>query len=415
MIPSRRLVLRGAGALLALPAFVSLLPRSARGTQQQAPRRAVWWYFANGPVPGTWVPQSEGPGYDLPDSLGPLLEVQDEVSVLSGLSAVAHRESKPGNPAHENTTATWLTDVPINSQDEGYDAPVGVSADQWAAEQLGAATPFPSLQLGARGPTHRNYWDSLSWAGPFTPLPPSCDPRFVFDRLFGSVARSASHKSVLEAAAGNARALSARLGAEDRLKLEEYLTGVESLQARLLALEEHATCEVSALDPATAVEGGELRFMVDVVVHALQCDLTRIVTFHSGDSGSLYPFLGVQSDHHTATHEGPDFPNLTPITRHLVGEFAHLVASLRDSPDVDGSSLLDNTAVFGAAEFGDPNNHDSEDVPVLLAGGGACGLQPGRHTRFSGEPFQRVYHDIFGALGVDGEGWGTFATEALGV
>ena len=259
--PSRRQFLRGAGACIALPAFLSqgagrLLAADASAatklatTATGAPLRTAFIFFPNGAIPGAWWPKSDGTDYPLSRTLQPLERLHEQVQVLRGLAHHNGEAGPDGAGVHARGNATFLTGVRLNKSATVVRA--GVSIDQAVAKQVGHLTRFPSLELTC-DPVHNTgncdsgyscaYQYNISWSSPSTPMTPEANPRLVFERLFGEGSpgqrwanmqrRRQEERSVLDFVLEDAQAMQRRLNPEDKNKLDQYLTGVREIETRI--------------------------------------------------------------------------------------------------------------------------------------------------------------------------------------
>ena len=426
---SRRAFLGGSAAVIGLPFLRSLLPVNAKAADDPVVR-LIWLFAANGMHMAEFTPDNDGPGYDLKRILAPLVDIQDQVSVITGLSNRAGEGDRAGD--HARGAATFLTCTEISYEGVAN----GVSCDQLAAQALGDQTLLPSLELGAEGGSGFGQCDSgyscaysqnVAWAGVSTPQPKLDNPRTAFERLFVGFNASLSdaerqkravyQTSVLDLVVSDVDRLNPRLGVADRAKLDEYLTGVRELEQRIAAGEAN-TCDPEAA-PASYVALEDLpRAMADVMVTAMQCDLTRFATFMFGNGGSNlnYRFLNVSGAHHEISHhqDDPDnFERLTLIDTWEVEQLAYLLDRLQNVEEGDGT-LLDNTLVMMGSEISDGNRHNHYDMPVLLAGGGGGAHLPGRHIRLASErPVADLYTSMLQAAGVAIDTFGMDGTGPL--
>jgi len=421
--------LRGGLGALAIPFLHSALPRRAWGTPAAAPQRVLFFYVPNGMPMPWWTPTQTGPGYDLPDVLGPLAALQSEVSVLSGLNMPAATDALPGD--HARGTASFLTCTKIRKT-AGADISNGISIDQIAAAALGTTTPFPSLQVGLIPGGNTGdctagyscaYSRNISWAGPATPMPNVTDPRALFDRLFGNTGtlpadiaarREAVRASVLDNVTGDANALYAQLGTSDRAKLDEYLTAVRELELRLGTT--GGSCGAMERPPETGF-AQRMDLMSELMVLAMQCDLTRVISFMMGPGASnqSFDFIGIAGAHHQISHHQNDDNNLESL-REIgsweVGRFADLLGRMA-AVDEGGASLLDNALVYFGSEISDGDTHSHIDIPVLLAGRGGGVYEPGTHTAHGGAPMADLFIAMMNLLGVELDAFGDDGTGSL--
>jgi hypothetical protein len=407
---SRRTFLRGAGAAVALPFLDAMVPAFARAQAQASARRFLGWYVPNGMHMPAWTPSATGASYTLTPILQPLASLRGEVLVLSNLSNRAGSDNVAGD--HARGTGSFLTCTRVR-RTEGADIENGISLDQVIAQAIGGDTSLPSVQLGTEGGGPSGGCDSgyscaysrnVSWAGPATPLAKETNPQNAFDRLFqGADAQLSAEErerrrqlrlSVLDAVREDASALRLELGATDRRKLDEYLTGVRELELRVEATG-GAACVATEPEPPDDFRE-RVRAMLDVIVLAFRCDVTRVITFMQANAGSnqTYPWLGVDDGHHQISHHQGDPTNhamLQAIDTWEVEQFAYLVGQLAAIPE-PGGSVLDSSLIFFSSEIEDGDAHRHTNMPILLAGRGGGAVQPGRHLRWSSE---RKLADLF--------------------
>jgi len=438
---SRRAFLGGAGALVALPFLESLGPRRrARGAPGDIPKRLVCWYVPNGMHMPAWTPTTTGAGYAMPSILTPLEALRSQVLVVSGLSNAPGRPDGLGD--HGAGTGAFLTCHHVYKT-EGDDIENGVSLDQVAAGVLGVGAALPSLELGLEGGDALGGCDSgyscaytrnIAWAGPATPLPKVTNPRIVFDRLFQGfdpseteevrARRVRQRKSILDWVRRDANALSAKVGVDDRKKLDEYLTGVRELELRIdLSAGQGgaAACTPGDYPPEDWDTQLQVDLMTDLTVTALTCNLTRVVTFMLANAGTgrSYSFVdaSIVGGHHDLSHHMDDpenFRQLEIIDRWEVAQLARLLEKLEASRESDGTSTLDHSLVFMSSEISDGNSHSHDDLPVLLAGKAGGAVSPGRHLAAPrGTPIANLYMGMLAAVGAPVDRFGDDGDEAL--
>lgn len=415
MQASRRQFLRASGAMLALPLFESLLPRSARAVTK-APQRLLFYFVPNGIHMPAWTPSSEGTDYALTPILKPLDKLKSELLVISGLSNLPGRPDGAGD--HAGGTSAFLTCThAFKSETE---LKLGVSADQVAASKLGQGTRFASLPLGMEGGASVGGCDSgyscaysqnISWIGPKTPLAKIAGPQLLFDLLFsdGTKGKDAQEKrtrhrrSVLDFVMRDAQSLRGRLGRSDRDKLDEYLHSVRDVEQRLATM--NGSCD-APMPPTDDVRLGEqLKMMSDLMVLALRCDLSRVITYMlaNGQTDRPYPFIGVPRSHHEISHHQNNPVNLSQLVTICTWEVAQLADLLQKLKSVsDGTgTLLDQTLVYFSSELADPNSHMHYQLPVVLAGRGGGAIRPGRHVIYPSEvPMGNLFISLLSAMGV---------------
>jgi hypothetical protein len=429
---SRRTALRGLGIALALPLLEAMTPARLKAGEGKtvSPTRAAFVYVPNGVHMPAWTPQATGGLGDLPPILTPLHDVRVHLLVLSGLTLDQARAHGDGGGDHARAMASFLTGVHPRKTN-GTDLRAGISVDHLAAERIGRGTRFPSLEIGCEGGRSSGacdhgyscvYQTNLSWRGEASPAAKEIDPRLVFERLFGDpnqpqdgrARRQRDRKSILDFVAEDAVQIRNRLGVADQRKLEEYLTGVREVERRLARAQ--PTVQTGAEQwskPVTVpVDFREhARLMCDLVVLAFQADLTRVVTFVLANDGSNrnYPGIGIPEGHHDLSHHGGDKDKqerIRMINTFHVEQLAYLLERLRAIPDADGT-LLDRCLIVYGSGIRDGNDHDHEDLPILLAGGGNGTVRGGRHVRFPPEtPLTNLYLSLLDRLGAPVEAFG---------
>lgn len=400
---SRRTLLRGLGAAMALPLLESMAPAARASAAAASPARLSVFYLPNGMRMDSFTPAPVGDGAAWPTS--PILEAlaphRDRFSVVTGLAHDnANAKGDPGG-AHGRSCAAYLTGAHPRPT-EGSDLYCGESMDQRVAATLGRDTPFRSLELGIEPSSllgscdigfSCTYTNTISWRSPTQALPVTVNPREVFERLFGDgtvldaearAARFRQRSSILDFVQADAARIGGRLGSNDRRKMDEYLTSVREVERRIQKL---GTQDMDLGDDTLVLPSGvpkdfeeHVGLMIDLQVLALRTDMTRVCTFMLGRelSNRAYPEIGVPDSHHSLSHHGGNeekIAKLVKISRFHLQQYGRLLQRLADTPDGEGS-LLDSTLVLGGASLGEPNAHDCMDLPALVAG---AGLATGRH------------------------------------
>jgi len=425
---SRRTILRGLGVSLALPWLEVMSPAGARAASGPiiSPRRMAFVFVPNGVHVADWFPKSEGFGYQLPYTLEPLASVQDELLVLSGLTHDKGRGNGDGPGDHARSASVFLTGAQPRKTD-GANIRSGMSVDQAAAQRIGSATKFASLELGCEpGRSAGNcdsgyscaYSSNISWTSESTPAGKETNPRLVFERLFGNgkpremdqslARREALRKSILDYIADDAKRLQQRLGSNDQQKLDEYLTGVREIERRIQRVESEPTVVVDLDYPVpegTPNDYGEhIRLMCDMLVLAFQTDTTRVATLMFADAGSnrSYRHIGIPDGHHDLSHHRGDsakHAKIRDINRFHVSHFAYLLEKLKAVRDGDGT-LLDNCMIGYGSGLCDGDRHNHDNLPMLLAGRGGGTIDPGRHLRFPQEtPMCNLFMSLLDRMG----------------
>lgn len=428
---SRRTLLRGMGAAVALPFFDAMTPAFAATTsavKKTSPARMVFAYVPNGIDMPNWTPAADGAAFEFPEILQPLASLKDNVLVFTGLMDHNGMELGDGPGDHARAAASFLTGV-HPKKTAGSDIQAGVSVDQVAAQRIGKATRLASLELGCEdGHQAGNcdsgyscaYVNSISWRTPTVPNPPQVNPRSVFEMLFGASEDAADpamrsrraqfRTSILDFVADDTRRLQGDLGPTDRRKLDEYLSAIREVE-RQIEMTEKRNKETGVVVPSMAEPDGiplefapHARLMFDLLTIALQTDTTRVATFMLAREGSnrSYREIGVPEGHHGISHHRNDpalIAKIAKINRHHIEQFAYFLGKLKSTPDGDGT-LLDHTMVAYGSGISDGNRHNHDDLPVLLAGGSAM-FRTGKHIRYTtSTPVANLYLSMLDRMGV---------------
>jgi hypothetical protein len=423
-------MLRGVGAAVALPLLDVMQPAFAEAATLDAaagelPRRMAFFFVPNGVNVDHWKPRQDGYGYDLPSILAPLQRVQDDVCVLTGLTHDKGRANGDGAGDHARSASVFLTGCQPRKTAAG-NIRVGISVDQVAAQQVGHATRFPSLELGCDQTRDTGNCDSgyscayshnISWSSPSTPVAKEIEPRLVFERLFGgqtdaagrqaAAQRQQRRKSVLDYVQQDTQRLQQRVGQADRGKLAEYLDAVRQIERRV---EQDDRLASIGIDPQSLPEGipqdyaQHVRLMMDMMVLAFQTDQTRISTCMLARAGSnrSYGEIGVPDGHHDLSHHGGDAEKLEKIRKinvYHMQQFAYFLERLKSIPEGSGS-LLDQCMIVYGSGLGDGNRHNHDDLPVLLAGRGGGSIDSGRYIRYPIEtPMTNLFLSLLDRMG----------------
>ena len=403
---SRRTLLRGAGAAIALPLLDSMIPaRTALAQTAAAPKsRLGCIYIPHGVTMDKWTPATTGKGFELTEILSPLRSVRDQICVVSGLThapvAPWPGEDSGGANNHNRAGAVFLSGAhPV----KGNRAVCGPSMDQIAAAHIGQDTPIPSIELSLE-PGGLNcdsgntcaYQNTLSWKSATLPLPMEHNPQVAFERLFGRgvteaerAVRRTEASSVLDSVLDEAARLQGVLPASDRRVFTDYLEEVREVERRVVQVDSLMSAGVELPEPPVGVPDDleeHLGLMFDLQVLAYKSEITRISTLMFGRelSNAIYPRSGVRESWHLASHHSNDRKNMDQyavLNRHHVGLLTTFLERLRTTPDGDGS-LLDHSLILYGSSLSDGNQHNFSPLPVLLAGGASGQLEGGRHLAF---------------------------------
>jgi len=402
---SRRTVLRGVGATLALPFLDAMLPAFSRRALAAAKpaHRFQTFYVPNGMAMEYWLPKGAGSAFELSPILEPLAAYRNQMLVLSGIKA-------NWNYIHAGASGSFLTGTVRGGRNE-IEIVADVSIDQLLARHFASDTQIGSLELSMDVPANAGactgnlscvYAHTLSWKSPTQPLPMEWNPRAVFERLFGDSgstdraareARLRQHKSILDSVAEKLASLRRELGPQDVAKVDEYSEAVRDVERRIQMAEKQADLELPAFDQpqgAPPVFEDHLALMLDLQLLAFQSDLTRVVSFMIGKEQSArpYPQIGVPEAHHPLSHHNdvPDIiAHMSKINRYHTELFAKYLAKLRATPDGDGS-LLDHLTILYGSGISNSTRHSGDNLPLLVMGGGSGTLKGGRHLAYTDKP-----------------------------
>ncbi len=379
---SRRTILRGIGAGIALPLLDSMAPAFAAPAKPL--RRFGAIFVPLGERPGYWTPEKTGADFAFTPILKPLEPFRNSLTVVSELCDPLD--------GHAVTVAAWLSgSIPRKTIAE--DVRAGTTIDQLVAQRIGQDTVFPSLELatedftgyiGGCDPAYAcAYMNTLSWRTPTEPLPMEINPRVVFERMFGRpgtaaqrLARMQSDKSILDSIKDDVNELQGGLGPRDRSRLTDYLENLRALEQRIQRAEKQATTDVKVPDAPIGVPDSfeeHVALQFDLLALAYEADITRVFTFMMSRDASqrVYPNLGITEPHHSMSHHGNDatkIANLVKLNTWHVSLFAKFVKKLSDTPDGDGS-LLDHSMILFGSGMSESNTHSRLDVPTILVGG----------------------------------------------
>jgi hypothetical protein len=431
----RRAFLGGLGAVVALPLMESFIGDEAYA-DDNFPARTLFFYVPNGIHMADWTPAATGADYTLSPILQSLEMVKDSVLVLSGLSNAPAKPDGAGD--HAGGTSGFLTCAHANKSET--EIQLGVSIDQVIANAIGEETRIASMQLGIDGGGSTGGCDSgyscaytrnISWASASQWLPKTTSPTVVFNQIFDGVDGGASEEekarrklyrlSVLDYVREEAIALQKKLSYADKLKLDEYLTAVSDLETRLN--KPAPSCEVPGGPDENPALEDHIRIMSDLMVLAMRCDATRVLSFMLANAGSnrSYGFIGVSGAHHELSHHGGDAAkqaSLSTIDTWEVTQLAYLLERMAEVTEGTGT-LLEHSQVFFSSEIEDGNSHAHRNLPVLLAGNCHGFYDTGRHVHYNpsnqgdGPPIANLYIQMAAAAGVDIQSFGENSTGAL--
>ena len=416
---TRRTVLRGAGAALGLP----WLEAMASTTESKPPVRLAFLYMPNGVNTDAWTPRGTGRDFTLSPTLEPLADLKDRIVVLSNLWNAASK----GGDGHYVKEAAILTCTTIKKT-QGADLGNGVSMDQVAARRVADQTPLASLELGVTpvaigvdavvGYT-RVYGSHIAWSTPETPLAREINPRSVYERLFrassGPQGNAAKMDTLLlDRVLDDAKRVRGQVGAADRIRLDEYMSVMRSLEERVQRAGSAARTAWkprAAIDPKAAPtdrpadHAEHVRLMLDMIAVAFQSDTTRVSTFMFGNAVSNVSFRfleGVGAGHHDVSHHQKEADKLRQyqiINQWHIAQYAYLLRRLKGMREGE-STVLDNSMVLFGSALSDGNSHNPHKLPLVLGGGGGGRIATGQHlVHGEDSPLANLYVSLLDAFG----------------
>jgi hypothetical protein len=388
---TRRAFLRSTTALIALPALESFgFQRFAPAAAPVAcPKRMLFFGLGYGVTRETWYPNVDdtGPDFTLPAGLKPLERHRRDITVIQGLI------NKFSNDGHWGSTF-YLTGANRYSE-PGQSFHNTISADQVAAEILGKATRFTSLQLGCTRVDGQNDGHgpglSLAWNRFGKPIAGLDSPLQVYHRLFADDRTALAQRqtmlrqrrSVLDTVLADAGSLQRGLTKRDREKLDEYFQSIREIETRIGKEEQWLNLpkpqpDSSLPEPTREVAGDqEIKLMYDLAGAALQADATRVITYRQ-PVGSVLTALGFRMSSHTMSHYGPGLRMEASQARDAKQAelLAYFIDKLKTAKEPDGSSLFDHTVLSYGSNIS--SHHDLINCPAIVSGGGG-GLRLGHH------------------------------------
>ncbi len=425
LVLSRRRLLRGAaygvGAAVGLPILEAMLNQNGNAIAANGaplPKRFGEFYWGNGVVVSQWIPAQTGAAWQLSPGLMPFVKVKDYISIVTG-TVVYIPYQVSGHMGSLMAITSGALGTPQGGLNYSY---ANKSIDQAIAEKIGTTTRFKSLHLGVAS-TDTSDADfgavakSISHNGPNSPNVPEYNPVALYDRVFGAGFSTgtttnvadvtiATRKSVLDLVAADTRALEARLGTNDKARLDQHLQGVLDLEKQLVGMPATAagcTKPTRPASPYAAIDAEQIQWealttaQTDLLVFALACDQTRVFTYRFSPCNDFTVYPGFPTfkidptttntgtSMHGFTHsEGGDQPNVQKCLAFSMTKFASLLERLLATPEGAGS-LLDNCAILGFTECTEGRSHNATNqpgIPMIVAGrAGGSLVHPGIHYK----------------------------------
>ena len=383
----RRHALRAMGTCIALPMLECMIPLKAKD-KNETPRRSAFMYLANGVHSLNYQITKPGKDYTFSRSLKPLEKFRNVITPVSGL----HHPGSLGH--HHNCIDIFLTGAKIGAAHRN-----SISVDQKMAEVTGQHTRYSSMEIALTG-------GSLAWTADGVQLPAQRRCKQIFASLFeepkGGIAaqRKALRRkaSVLDDNLAEVRALSQKMSAADKGRLDQYLTSVREAEIRTRRADAWLNTPLPKIseadrkrtnrDIAKTQAGDYFRTVYDLMVLAFQTDVTRVATFSLGGEGDAFaiPEIGITESRHQLSHHGGDEGYMEKLTNYdtfAIEQFGYFLTRLAETKDLNGKPLLGSTmSLFGSGmSYG--HSHGNANLPLVLAGGTDLGLKHGSHLDFN--------------------------------
>ncbi|GAA5508067.1 DUF1552 domain-containing protein [Novipirellula caenicola] len=393
---SRRTLLRGTGVAMALPWLESIpvwgSETVAGNDPTDSPKRFAAVFMGCGINSNHWWAKGSGDQMELGKSLQPMEPLKHKMNFITGL----FNENATGVGIHPGQTGNILSGAPLQ---KGSELRGDISMDQKLANHFQEQTAVPSMVLGCEQPVtgyHETnfsmaYSSHISWQNSTSPVPMEVYPSLAFDALFDNHG-SRRNESILDRVREDAVSLSHRVSSADKAKLEEYLSSVREVEKRAASMraardkaasraKDHGKTIAMMKRPDDGLPEDireHMRLMCDIVALGFQTDKSRVATLllNRDLSGLFYPFLDVQSTHHSASHRDKS-DEYERISRYYCSQYAYLASKLDAMPEGDGT-VLDHSCLLFISSMWSGNAHDSNKVPVLLTGGLSGRLKTGR-------------------------------------
>jgi hypothetical protein len=368
--------------------------------------------------PPTFIPEKAGSDFELSRVLLPLKHHRENLTVISGLD----HGVKGGHFAIH----AFLSGVRAVDAKAMPDA--NISLDQFAAEQIGGFTRFPSLTIGSEDGLHGGC--QMCWTRSGTRVPPIEGPHELFRKLFVEESQLAKDRasdrillqaSILDSILGDANSLQKKLNARDKAKLDEYLSSVREIEKQLELDKKWtkvAKPEAFMEEPNDDGMVSDLPELYDLIALALQTDSTRIATLEIAGGFDVID-LGFRKDYHALSHHGQvqeSIDALIAIETYQVEQFSRFLSKLK-SIEMGGANLLEKTLVLLGSGMGNANSHTNSNLPIVLAGGS---FKHGQHIQFDPKsrtrpPLSNLYVSMLQELGVESESFATSTGTLTGI
>ena len=427
---SRRRVLRGmldgAVVTLGIPFLNCFLNEngSALAAGAPLPVRFGTWFWGLGMTAKVFVPSTLGAGYNLPDELTALAKLRDQVNVYTNFNAF--RDAAPNLCHYSGWIITRTGSAPM-----GVDDRPGETMDVTIARAIGRETRFQSVTATANGDARTSY----SYDNANSINAAEASPLNFYKTMFGADYQDPNaatftpnpqvmvRKSVLSGLMDERRELTSAVGAEDRVRLEQYFSGLRDLERQfdkqLTKPEPIGSChhvDPPGEDPKTSVDASIVaqrhKMLTDLMVMAVACDQTRVFNMAYSAAFASTTKAGYEKPHHTCTHEEPIDealgyqPTASWFLRQSMESWAYFVEAFTKVKEGDGT-LLDNTLIYATTDSAWARIHSLDGIPAFTAGRAGGKVKSGLHIDGGGSTASRIGYTAMKVLGVDAESWGT--------
>jgi hypothetical protein len=418
---SRRTFLKGAGVTIALPFLDAMVPASTPLAQTAAVplQRFGFFYVPMGSIMRQWTPEQTGSDFAFSPILKPLEPFREYVNVMSGFY-------NTGENGHSVSSGTFLSGtVPA----KGNVTLLNTTVDQVIAQKIGQASTFPSMEFTTEDHTSHlgscagdflcSYMSTISWRTPTQPLPMEINPRVVFETMFGGdqstpeerLARLEQNTSILDGVRESVRDLETGLGARDRARLDEYLENVREIERRMTQGEKQRR-ENNIQAPATPIGipdsiEDHINIMFDLQALALQGNMTRVISFMVSRELSTvaYPQIGVQDGHHPISHNNnvpEQVAKKAKVDTFHLQLFARFLNKLKGIQEGE-NSLLDNSLFAYGSGMSNGNQHNHDNLPLVLVGKAGGKLKGNRHHKVEKAPVSNIWVSVIELAGIPTE------------
>ncbi len=422
---SRRALLRGAGAAMALPLLDAMIPAgTALAQTAAAPKTKLgFFYFPHGAIMNKWTPAATGTAFEITPVLAPLAAYKNQMTIVSNLRNTAAE----GAGVHATSPGTWLSCASPFTVDES-NPNYGISADQIAAQHLGKDTPFPSLEVcteqkassasGVCGVKYGcGYGSTVSFRTRTQPLPMEHNPRKLFFRMFGQGDNQQEREiiknqkfSLLDLVSESASSLTGKLGAADKMRMEEYMDSVRDVERQVQKLGERDFSNFHLPDaPLGVPEDWEkhINLMFDLLALGYETELTRVTTMMMSAELSMltYNQVGISDAYHPLSHHRyvPDKMDKCAVVQTYHSKiFARFLSRLSKTQDGDGS-ILDHSILLFGSNMSDSNAHNADPLPSAIFGKGYGRIKGGQHLKYAADtPHANLVLTILERAGIQG-------------